>query len=175
MTDMVEVPPPRPHSSTARFIDCMVQVCAIVPYSLAALVLRVVMARVFFATGQEMIDGPKRQLRGYDYALTLPAQVRDETLRLFETKFADSPFSPKLMAYVVSYADFILPILLVLGLATRFAAVALVLLVVLIDRYLEPGTFWSLHIYWYAIFLVLMSGGAGAISFDYVIRQFYDR
>jgi putative oxidoreductase len=175
MTDMVEVPPQRPHSNSARFIDNLVHLCAIVPYSLAALVLRLVMARIFFVTGQEMIDGPKRQLKDIDYALTLPAQVREETFRMFEAKLADMPLSPKLLAYLVSYADFVLPILLVLGLATRFTALALIFLVIFIDQYLEPGTFWSLHIYWYAILLMLMSGGAGIVSVDYLIRRIYDR
>jgi putative oxidoreductase len=175
MTDLVEVPPQRPHSGAARIIDSLVHLCAIIPYSLVALVLRLVMARIFFVTGQEMIDGPKQRLKDIDYALTLPAQIREEAFRMFEAKLAGTPLSPKFVAYVVSYADFILPILLVLGLATRFTALALILLVVFIDQYLEPGTFWSLHIYWYAILLMLMSGGAGIISVDYLIRRLYDR
>lgn len=175
MTDMVEVPPQRPHSGLARFVNCLVQLCAIVPYSLAALTLRLVMARIFFVTGQTMVDGPKHPLKDIDYSLTLPAQVREETFRMFEAKLAGTPLPPTVMAYVVSYADFILPILLVLGLATRFTALALILLVVFIDQFLEPGTFWSLHIYWYAILLVLLSGGAGIVSVDYLIRRLYDR
>jgi putative oxidoreductase len=175
MTDMVEVPPQRPHSSFARFVNCLVQLCAIVPYSLAALVLRLVMARIFFVTGQAMIDGPKHPLKDIDYALTLPVQVREETFRMFEAKLAGTPLSPTVMAYIVSYADFILPILLVLGLATRFAALALIFLTIFIDQYLEPGTFWSLHVYWYAILLMLMSGGAGILSVDYLMRRLYDR
>jgi putative oxidoreductase len=175
MTDMVEVPPQRKHSGVARFINCLVHLCSIVPYSLAALVLRVVMARIFFVTGQAMIDGPKHPLKDIDYSLTLPTQVREETFRMFEAKLAGTPLSPTCAAYVVSYAEFILPILLVLGLATRFTALALIFLVIFIDQYLEPGTFWSLHIYWYAILLMLMSGGAGIVSVDYLIRRLYDR
>lgn len=175
MTDMVEVPPQRPHSRSARFLNCLVQLCALIPYSLAALVLRIVMARVFFVTGQSMVDGPKHPLKDIDYSLTLPTQVREETFRMFEAKLSGTPLSPTVMAYIVSYADFILPILLVLGLATRFSAFALIFLVIFIDQYLEPGTFWSLHIYWYAILLVLMSCGAGIVSVDYLIRRLYDR
>lgn len=175
MTDLVEVPPRRPHSGLARFIDVLIQLCAIVPYALTALVLRLVMARLFFVAGQDLIDGPRRQLKDIDYALTLPMSVREETFRLFETRLADTHLSPTVMAYVVSYAEFVLPILLVLGLATRFTTLALVLLVILMDQYLAPGQFWSLHIYWYAILLVLLSCGAGLVSIDRVIRHFYDR
>ena len=175
MTDLVEVPPQRRHSGVARFVNCLVQLCAIIPCSLAALVLRAVMARLFFVSGQTKIDGPKHPLKDLDYSLTLPVQVRDETIRLFEAKFAATYLNPKVMAYLVSYAEFLLPILLILGLATRFSALALIFLVILMDQYLDPGAFWSLHIYWYAILLVLLSCGAGVVSVDYLIRRLYDR
>lgn len=175
MTDLVEVPPERPHSSTARTINTLIQLCAAIPYALVALVLRVLMARLFFMSGQQKIDGPKYPLKDFDVALTLPAQIRDDTLRLFEAKFANTALAPKLMAYAVGYAEFVLPILLLLGLATRFSALALILLVVLMDQYLDPGVFWSLHVYWYAILLVLLSSGAGLVSVDYLIRRLYDR
>ena len=174
MTDMVEVPPQRTHSRAARTVDCMVKICALVPYALVALGLRTLMARVFFYPGQDMIQGPKYPQEGMAYAITLPVYVREETVKLFEQRFADTPLSPKLIAYVVAYAEFVLPILLVIGLATRFTAFALLLLTALIDRYLAPDAFWSLHIYWYAILLVLLSAGPGMISADYLVRRNYE-
>lgn len=178
MTDIVVVPPPpaqHSHSAVARFIDCLVHLCGIVPYALTALVLRVVMGTRFFVTGQERIDGPKHALKDIDYALTLPLRVKDETFNAFESAFGGTLLPPKCMAYIVSYAEFALPILLVLGLATRFTALALIFLVILLDQFLAPGQFWSLHIYWYAILLVLLSCGAGLISVDWIIRYFYDK
>ncbi len=174
MSDLVEVPPQRPHSGTARLIDRLIQICALVPYALVALALRAVMARLFFTTGQEIVDGPKWPV-AFDYVVTVPARIRQDTLSLFDTRLSDTPLPAKLIAYVVGYADFAVPVFLILGLATRFVSLALMLLVALFDLYLEPGTFWSLHVYWYAILLVLLSCGAGAVSADYLIRRVYDR
>jgi hypothetical protein len=40
----------------------------------------------------------------------------------------------------------------------------------MIDLYVMPQGFWSMHIYWDAILLVLLALGAGQVSADHVIR-----
>ncbi len=66
--------------------------------------------------------------------------------------------------------QFVLPILLVLGLATRFSALLLLGLTVLLNLYVMPHMLWSAHVYWAALLLVLVSQGAGAISLDQIFR-----
>ena len=73
-------------------------------------------------------------------------------------------------AYLLSYAEFILPICLVLGFATRFAALGLLIMTALIQIYVMPEALWSVHVYWAAILLVLLTRGAGQISVDHIIR-----
>jgi putative oxidoreductase len=109
------------------------------------------------------------------YEITLPLFVRGETVQMFEQKLAGSPVPAKVAAYAVVYGEFVLPILLLVGLGTRFAALALIGLTVFFDQVLAPGSFWTLHIYWYAILLVLLSCGPGIISFDYLVRRAYER
>ena len=46
-------------------------------------------------------------------------EVKAQTFAVFLTHYAALPMSPVLVAYLVSYAEFILPIMLVLGLGTR--------------------------------------------------------
>jgi len=70
----------------------------------------------------------------------------------------------------VSYAEFILPIMLVLGLGTRFAALGLLIMTALIQIYVMPQALWSAHVYWASMLLVLLSLGAGQISVDHIIR-----
>jgi hypothetical protein len=60
-------------------------------------------------------------------------------------------------------------ILLVLGFATRFAALGL-LLVTALQFYLMPAGLWTAQVYWAAILLVLLSRGAGQLSIDHIIR-----
>jgi len=177
MTDTAE--PPAPRSIIASIIDKLVAVCGVIPYALVALLLRLVMARVFFFSGQTKIDGPvvpiDLHIRDLELSVTLPAQIKDTTFQMFEAQYANLPISPPVAAVVFTYAEFVLPICLVLGFATRFAALGLLVMTVLLQVYVMPGMLWPAHIYWASILLVLMSVGPGAISIDAAIRWLYRR
>jgi putative oxidoreductase len=162
----------RPRSLTGMAVDSFVSACSFIPYALVALALRLVMARVFFLDGQTRIDGPRVPLNVYDFDFTvvLPLHVNAETVTAFLTQYVTLPMPPMLAAYLVSYAEFILPICLVLGFGTRFAALGLLIMMAAIDVYVMPEALWSMHIYWDAILAVLLTLGAGQISVDHVIR-----
>jgi putative oxidoreductase len=169
---------PRSRSTIAVIVDRLVALCGVVPYALVAFGLRLVMARVFFAAGQSKIAGPVVTLPGLGregFPVVLPAEVRDSTFRLFETEYAGLPLPATVAAYLFTYAEFVLPICLVLGFATRLSALALIILTVLVQVYVAPAALWTTHVYWFAILMVLMSVGPGAISFDRVIRYLYEK
>jgi putative oxidoreductase len=148
---------------------------AALPYALVALALRYVIARVFFLPGQGLIDGPVIALSFLNTSITLPMEVKETALRLFETQYANLPLPPATAAYLFSYAEFVLPICLMLGFATRLAAFFLLLLVALLQFYVMPDAWWTTHVYWTLILLVLMSAGPGAISLDGLIRHIYEK
>ena len=81
------------------------------------------MAQVFFLSGQRKIEGLvyRLDLQVLDLSVTVPTGVKESTYLMFD-KMANLPLPSWFAAPVVSYAEFILPICLVLGLATRFAA-----------------------------------------------------
>ena len=162
----------RPRSALAVIIDSFVSACAFIPYALVALSLRFVMARVFFLDGQSKVDGIRVpvNVQDFDFSVVLPMQVRPETFTAFLTQYNGVPLSPTLAAYLVSYAEFILPIMLLLGLGTRFAAFALLVMTAVIQFYVMPQALWSVHVYWVSILMVLLSLGAGQISIDHIIR-----
>jgi len=162
----------RSRSVVGMTVDSFVAACSFIPYALVALGLRLLMARVFFLDGQTRIEGPQVPLNvmDYNFTLTLPAQVRPETFGAFMSQYPALPVPPSLAAYAVSYAEFILPVMLVLGLGTRFAAIGLLIMTAVIQVYVLPQALWSVHMYWAAILLVLVSKGAGAISVDNLIR-----
>ena len=163
----------RSRSVTGLLIDGFVSACALVPYALVALALRLVMARVFFLDGQAHIDGPRipLQVQDFSFAAMLPLQVRPETFGGLFTQYPPLPVPPALVATVVSYAEFALPVLLVLGLATRFAALSLLAVTVLLQVYVMPQALWTTHVYWAAALLVLLSQGPGQLSLDALIRR----
>jgi putative oxidoreductase len=178
MASFIAHPAPRgSHSLTAHAIDRIVAVCGIVPYALVALLLRLVAARDFFLAGEAGVAGPTIPLsfHGSSYSLILPAGLRDETLSLFAAKFATAPVSPAIIAYCLSYAEFVLPICLVIGFGTRVAALLLLAVTILLQVYVAPDALWTAHVYWASILLVLMTCGGGAISLDRLIRHLYQK
>jgi putative oxidoreductase len=180
MTEIaVDHPQPHSRSFVAATVNKFVLLCGVIPYALIALALRLVMARVFFVSGQPKIEGPvipvSLNIHNLDFLIVLPAQIKDATFRLFETQYAALPMPPHLAAYLFTYAEFILPVCLVIGFATRISALLLLIMTMLIQVYLMPDLWWSTHVYWIAILLVLMSVGPGAISIDALIRYLYER
>jgi putative oxidoreductase len=153
--------------------------CAIVPYALVAVGLRLLMARVFFLAGQGRIEGPNVPIAlfGWDtgFHVVLPAQINESTFLLFEKDFAVLPIPSAVTAYFFTYAEFVLPICLVLGFATRLSALVLLVMTILLQVYVAPQALWTAHAYWIAILLVLMSVGPGAISVDRLLRHVHDR
>jgi putative oxidoreductase len=161
-------------------VEKLARLGARVAYALLGLGLRLVMARVFFISGQAKIEGPAVPIHwstgGIDFSVTLPAGIKETTtFQLFERQYADLPMAPGVAAYLFSYAEFALPICLLLGFATRFAAVGLLALTMLLQVYVAPAMWWSLHVYWVSILMVLVVCGPGAISIDALIRTIYRR
>jgi putative oxidoreductase len=166
----------RSENFTARCVDAM---CWLLPYALVGLLLRLVMARVFFVAGQSKVDGPAVAIAvpGLDWTVatvTLPMAVKDGTYQAFD-QFAALPLPSWIAAPVVSAAEFVLPVCLVLGLATRFTALALLIMTIAIQVFVAPQALWSLHIYWISILLVLISLGPGLISVDHLLRYLYEK
>ena len=162
----------RSRSIIGLTVDSFVAACSFIPYALVAVVLRLVMARLFFLDGQTRIEGPRVPLnvQDFDFSVVLPLQVKVETFGAFLNQYAAVPVSPVVGAYLLSYAEFILPICLLLGFGTRFAALGMLIITALIQIYVAPDALWSVHVFWAAILLVLLSRGPGPISVDAIIR-----
>ena len=106
-----------------------------------ALALRLVMARVFFLDGQTRIDGPHLaySFHGFDVSVILPMQVKAETLSTFLSHYAALPIPGAVAAYLVGYAEFLLPLMLVLGFGTRIAALGLMIMTAMIQVFVHAA------------------------------------
>lgn len=157
----------------ARLADAFATLCRYaVPYALVGLAVRLVMARVFFFDGQTRALGPQMsvELYGFDLSVIMPLQVKTQVLGSYTALSSLLSVSPLIVANTIAALQFVLPILLVLGLATRFSALLLLGLTVLLNLHVMPHMLWSAHVYWAALLLVLVSQGAGAISLDQILR-----
>ncbi len=97
------------------------------------------------------------------------------TLYLFEEQFRLHVFGglyslplPDQTAFLVGVAELALPTLLLLGLATRLAALGLLLMTGVIQLVFPDG--WAnFHLYWAALALGVLGVGPGAVSLDHCI------
>ena len=103
-------------------------------------------------------------------------QLSDTAVTLFTDEFmlhlpgGPYPFpAPTLMAFLSGSGEIIFPILLVLGLATRFAALGLLCMTVIVELTVPDG--WPVHITWAAMALGIMAWGPGRFSIDYLLRN----
>jgi len=87
-------------------------------------------------------------------------------------QFGDEPFNNvpvlngELGAYVTMYAEHLFPILLVVGLASRLSAAALLGMTLVIQIFVFPEAWWSVHMIWVALALVIITRGPGMFSLD---------
>ena len=123
-----------------------------IPYALVALTARLALAQVFWSSAQTHLASWQT------------------TLYLFANEYHVPLLPPTLAAYMAVTLEVATPPLLVLGLATRFAALALLGMTLVIEVFVYPLA-WPTHIQWAAMLLVLMSQGAGALSLDALIAR----
>ncbi|MEY9123899.1 DoxX family protein [Bradyrhizobium yuanmingense] len=128
--------------------------------SLVQLVLRLALAVPFWRSGLLKWSG---FLELNDTAVTL---FSDE----FMLHLPGGPYhfpAPTVMAFLSGSGEIMFPILLVLGLGTRFAALGLLFMTVIVELTVPDG--WPIHLTWAAMALALMAYGPGHISLDHLV------
>ncbi len=70
-------------------------------------------------------------------------QVKAETLFTFLSQYAALPVPGAIAAYFVGYAEFVLPVMLVLGFGTRIAALGLLIMTAMIQVFVLPEALWT--------------------------------
>jgi putative oxidoreductase len=134
---------------------------ASVPASLPLLALRFAIAVPFFKSGLTKWDGVLQLSNGAIYLFT-----QEFKLHVLGSEIP-YPF-PLTMATLSGIAEIVLPILLVLGLFTRFAALGILVMTAIIQLTVPDG--WAnFHLPWAAMALALMTFGAGRIALDPLI------
>jgi putative oxidoreductase len=125
------------------------------PLDLLLLVQRFGIAAIFFLSGRTKVEGW--------FTLT------DSTFYLFQTDYALPFISPTPAAYAATTAEHLFPILLVLGLFTRFSALALLGMTLVIEIFVYPDA-WPTHLSWAGLLLPLIAMGGGRLALDRLVR-----
>jgi len=122
-----------------------------VPDALLLLVARLGIASVFFQSGRTKVDGV--------------LHITEGTYALFRTEYALPLIPPDIAAHLATYSEHLFPVLLVLGLFTRPAALALLGMTAVIEIFVYPDA-WPTHLSWAGLLLPLIARGGGGWSLD---------
>lgn len=82
--------------------------------------------------------------------------------------------APDTMAVLSVYMETVLPVLFVIGLATRLSALAILFMTLVIQVFVYPMA-WDSHLLWAFAALYLLKYGAGGLSLDHVLKAKFDR
>lgn len=132
-----------------------------IPEGIALLFTRIALAGIFWRSARTKVEEGS--------FLT----IRDTTF----FQFSEAPFNQvpllngELGAYVTTYLEHFLPLLLLLGLATRLGALGILGMTLVIQIFVFPemAVWWQTHILWVAMALILIVRGGGLFSLDRLI------
>lgn len=138
-----------------------------IPHNLVALLGRFSIAAVFWKSGQTKIEGVAIDLIDGTFELGWP-RLADSTVPLFNSEYNLPLLSPEIAAHLAAFAEHFFPILILLGFATRFSALALLGMTLIIQLFVYPDAY-PTHGTWAVVLLYLMATGPGKVSIDHLI------
>ncbi|MGI9383967.1 MAG: DoxX family protein [Methyloligellaceae bacterium] len=138
-------------------IGRVICIMSCIPGDIIAILARVILGLVFWLSAQTKIEG---------FAL------KASTFFLFESEYKVPLIPPDVAAYMATAAELICPLLLWAGLATRFGAIALLCMTLVIQIFVYPNAYVT-HGLWAIGLLYLIKYGPGRLSLDHLIRSRY--
>jgi putative oxidoreductase len=146
---LTDTAPARAAFGLLRWLDA-------VPYTLLAIPLRLAVATVFWNSAMAHLANWQT------------------TLYLFANDYKVPLLPPDLAARMAVSIEVSTPMLLVLGLLTRPAALVLLGMTAVIEVFVYPQA-WPTHIQWAAMMLVLLCRGPGKLSLDWLVRRWAEK
>ncbi len=140
-----------------------------IPHSLIAFVARFSIAAVFWKSGQTKVEGFAVDLVSGTFIYDNP-HLADSTVPLFSSEYPLPLIPAETAAYLATFSEHLFPLLILLGLATRFSALALLGMTLTIQLFVYPDAY-PVHGTWAAVLLLLMARGPGVLSIDHLLAR----
>lgn len=155
MTTTTDTPPrPTALARARQLIRSANGLARFVPHDLVVLAARLFPAVVFWKSARTKVDG---------------FTIKESTYFLFENVYALPVIPPALAAVLATVAEHVLPVLLVLGLLSRFSALGLLTMTAVIQIFVFPDA-WITHGLWAVALLVVLAQGPGRLSLDHLLK-----
>lgn len=145
----------RTDARLSRFDGLIRLIERLLPIDVLSVVVRVAIAAVFFLSGRTKVEG----------LLT----ITDSTYYLFAEEYRVPLIPSDIAAHMATYTEHLFPVLIVLGLATRLSALALLGMTIVIEVFVYPLG-WPTHLMWAALLLYLIRFGGGRFSLDRLLK-----
>lgn len=133
------------------WINAPAHLMAKLPEDVIALITRFGVAAIFFSSARTKVDGL--------------FHITDGTYVLFEQEYALPLIPPHAAAVAATVSEHLFSILLVLGLFTRYSALAFLGMTAVIEIFVYPDA-WPTHLSWGGLLIYLIGRGGGAFSLD---------
>lgn len=143
-----------------------------IPHSLIALIGRFSIAAVFWKSGQTKVQGFALDIVTGEFQFGLP-RLSDSVVELFRDEYRLPWLPPELAATAAAFAEHVFPVLILVGLATRVSALALLGMTLTIQLLVYPDAY-PTHGVWAAVLLFIIARGPGIFSIDHLIARRYD-
>lgn len=140
-----------------------------IPHGFVAALARFSIAAVFWRSGQTKVEGFRLDIVAGTFDLGWP-RLSENAVFLFQEEYRLPIIPPDVAAVMAATAEHVLPALLLVGFATRFSALGLLAMTLVIQIFVYPGAY-PVHGTWAAILLYLMARGPGALSLDHLIAR----
>jgi len=138
-----------------------------------ALLARIGLAFTFWLSGQTKIEGLVLDPLGLQVQWGWP-HVSESALELFRNDYALPLLPPDWAAWMAATAEHVLPLMLILGLGTRVAALGILGMTLVIQVFVYPLAF-PTHALWAASALALLVHGGGRLALDRPLARRFAR
>jgi putative oxidoreductase len=152
-----------------HLVRCATGLAERIPDSLIALLGRFSIAAVFWKSGQTKVQGFAIDIVSGEFQFGMP-RLSASVVDLFRDEYRLPLVPPELAAPMAAFAEHLFPLLILIGLATRFSALALLVMTATIQLLVYPDAY-PTHGVWAAVLLFLIARGPGAVSIDRLIAR----
>ncbi|HTV32302.1 MAG TPA: DoxX family protein [Methylocella sp.] len=149
------------------------------PQSLLSLFARIFPAAVFWRSGETKVAPTVGDtFNAYWSALFSGSgeikfegfHLSDSAVDLFRDEYRLPFIDPEIAAKIAAMNEHLFPFLLVLGLASRLSALALLVMTSVIEIFVYPDA-WPEHGLWATCFLIVITRGPGVFSLDHLLTK----
>lgn len=140
-----------------------------IPDAWIALLARFSIAAIFWKSGQTKVQGFVLDVVSGEFQLGWP-HLSDSVVDLFRDEYRLPILPPELAALMGATAEHVFPALILIGLATRFSALALLGMTLTIQVFVYPDAY-PTHGVWAAALLFIVARGPGPLALDHWIAK----